>query len=99
VPPAPSDASPGPPCSSTGRGGQARRCSRDASAHGDYAGVFGAMRGRGAAVPERFLVLRDGERPRKNWPPVAGTAILLLVVAVNVRALVRALLPRSRRIP
>jgi hypothetical protein len=70
-----------------------------ASARGDYAGVVGAMRGRGAAVPERFLVLRDGERPRKNWPPVAGTAILLLVVAVNVRALVRALLPRSRRIP
>ncbi len=65
-----------------------------AAARADYGEVIAAMRSRGAHVGDRFLVLRDGERPRKRWPPVAGTAILLLVVAVNVRALLRHLLTR-----
>lgn len=65
-----------------------------APARGDYGEVVAAMRSRGAAIGDRWLVLRDGERPRKRWPPVAGAAILLLVVAVNLRALLRPLLTR-----
>jgi hypothetical protein len=44
-------------------------------------------------------VLRDGERPRRAWLPVIGSALLLVVLAINVRALVRALFlrPRERR--
>jgi hypothetical protein len=37
------------------------------------------------------LVLRDGERPRKRWLPVAGSAILALLALVNLRALVKRL--------
>ncbi|BDG06181.1 hypothetical protein [Anaeromyxobacter oryzae] len=65
-----------------------------AAARADYGEVVAAMRSRGGQVGDRFLVLRDGERPRKRWPPVAGAAILLVVVAVNGRALLRRLLTR-----
>lgn len=58
---------------------------------GDYAEAIGAMRIRGAELPDRILVLRDGERPRQRWFPVAGSAILLLLALVNLRALVKAL--------
>jgi hypothetical protein len=47
------------------------------------------MRARGATLDDRFAVLRDGERPRKKWLPVAGWAILALLAAVNLRALVK----------
>jgi hypothetical protein len=65
-----------------------------APARGDYGEVVSAMRSRGAPIGDRWLVLRDGERPRTRWPPVAGAAILLLVAAVNLRALLRSLLTR-----
>jgi hypothetical protein len=60
-----------------------------ARARGDYAEAVAALRARGASLDERWLVLRDGERPRKNWLPVAGWAILALLAAVNLRALAK----------
>jgi hypothetical protein len=58
---------------------------------GDYADAVAAMRQRGAALGERWLVLRDGERPREKWLPVAGWGILALLALVNLRALLRSL--------
>jgi hypothetical protein len=66
-----------------------------AAARADYGEVVASMRTRGAGVGDRFVVLRDGERPRKKWPAVAGAAILLLVAGINVRALARHLFTRS----
>jgi hypothetical protein len=63
-----------------------------ASARGDYAEVVAAMRARGAPLSDAWLVLRDGERPRERWLPVLGAALLLLLVAINLRALVKGLL-------
>jgi len=63
-----------------------------ARTRGDYAEVVAAMRQRGAPLSGAWLVLRDGERPRQKWLPVAGSAILLLLVAINLRALVKGLL-------
>ncbi len=60
-----------------------------ARARGDYAEAVAALRQRGAALDERWAVLRDGDRPGKKWLPVAGWAILALVAAVNLRALVK----------
>ncbi len=57
-----------------------------------YRPVADELRRRGAALPEGFAVLRDGERPRGRVLPVALSALLLAVAAVNVRALARALL-------
>ena len=57
----------------------------------EYAAAVKLMREKGAALGDGWQVLRDGERPRRSWPPVAGTALLLLVVAVNLRALLRSL--------
>jgi hypothetical protein len=60
-----------------------------ARARGDYAEAVAVLRARGASLDGRWLVLRDGERPRKKWLPVAGCAILALLAAVNLRALVK----------
>ncbi len=60
-----------------------------ARTRGDYAEAVAAMRRRGAQLDERWMVLRDGEHPRKKWLPAAGWAILALLAAVNLRALVR----------
>ncbi len=57
----------------------------------DYADAVAAMRARGVELGDRFAVLRDGERPRTRWIPVAGSAILALLAAVNLRALVKRL--------
>lgn len=62
------------------------------AARGDYAEAVAAMRLRGGAPLETFLVLRDGERPRTRWLPVLGSALLALLAAVNLRALVKRLL-------
>jgi hypothetical protein len=40
-----------------------------------------------------FRVVRDGDRPRRGAWPVVGAALLLVVLLVNLRALVRGLLP------
>jgi hypothetical protein len=47
------------------------------------------MRARGAPLEDDLLVMRGGERPRKRWLPVAGSAILPLLALVNPRALVK----------
>jgi hypothetical protein len=62
-----------------------------ASARLDYAEVVAALRRRGAPLSDAWLVLRDGERPREKWLPVLGAALLTLLVAVNLRALLKAL--------
>lgn len=61
-------------------------------ARGDYAEVVAALKARGAPLGDAWLVVRDGERPREKWLPVLGSAILLLLLAVNLRALVKHLL-------
>jgi hypothetical protein len=58
---------------------------------GDYAEAVAVMKARGAPLSGAWLVLRDGERPRQRWWPVMGAAILALLMAVNLRALVKAL--------
>lgn len=60
-----------------------------ARARGDYGEAVTAMRARGASLGDGFLVLRDGDRPRKRWIPVAASAILALLALVNARALVK----------
>jgi hypothetical protein len=62
-----------------------------ARARGDYADAVALTREKGAALDEGWLVLRDGERPRKKWLPVAGWGILALLALVNLRALLRSL--------
>ncbi len=46
----------------------------------DYAAAVAAMRAHGAPGLDGWLVLRDGERPRTRWLPVAGLAVLALLV-------------------
>lgn len=62
-----------------------------ARAVADYGEAIAAMRIRGAELGDHVRVLRDGERPRTRWLPVAGSALLLLLAAVNLRALVKSL--------
>jgi hypothetical protein len=62
-----------------------------ARSRGDYGEAVEAMRQRGAELGDAWLVLRDGDRPRARWLPVAGSAILLLLAAVNLRALLKRL--------
>jgi hypothetical protein len=62
-----------------------------ASARGDYGEVAAALRQRGAPLPDAWLVLRDGERPRQRWLPVLGAALLTVLVAINLRAHIKAL--------
>ena len=62
-----------------------------AKANPDYAEAVALMRQKGAQLGDRWLVLRDGDRPRKRWLPVLGSSILLALALVNLRALVKAL--------
>jgi hypothetical protein len=61
----------------------------------EYAGAVAIMKQKGAALGDAWLVLRDGERPLRRWLPVLGTALLLLLVAVNLRALARSFASRE----
>lgn len=65
----------------------------------DYQPMVDELKSRGSQLGDGWQVLRDGERPRRAWLPVIGSALLLVVLAINVRALVRALFlrPRERR--
>jgi hypothetical protein len=63
-----------------------------AAARADYGPVVSAIRQRGAPLGDAWLVLRDGERPGDRWLSVAGAAVLLLLLAVNLRALLKSLL-------
>jgi hypothetical protein len=58
----------------------------------DYAEVVAALKARGAPLGDAWLVLKDGERPRERALPVLGAALLMVLVAVNLRALVKNLL-------
>ena len=62
-----------------------------AKANPEYAEAVALMRQKGAQLGDRWLVLRDGDRPRKRWPPVLGSAILVALALVNLRALLQAL--------
>lgn len=62
-----------------------------ASARADYAEVVAALRRQGAPLSDAWLVLKDGERPRQRWLPVLGAALLTVLVAINLRALLKAL--------
>jgi len=57
----------------------------------DYGEAVAALRARGWEAGDRWLVLRDGERPRARWGPLLLSLLLALVAAVNARALLRAL--------
>ena len=61
----------------------------------DYAAAVGALRERGAQLGDRWLVLRDGDRPRRRWLPVAASAVLALLALVNLRALAKHLATRA----
>jgi hypothetical protein len=58
----------------------------------DYVAVVAAIRARGSALGDTWLVLRDGDRPGDRWLAVVGAGLLLLLLAVNLRALVKSLL-------
>jgi hypothetical protein len=62
-----------------------------ARARADYAEAVALLRARGADVPDGWLVLRDGERPGRRPAPVIGAALLVLLAAVNLRALAKRL--------
>jgi hypothetical protein len=57
----------------------------------DYAAAVAVMKERGAELGDRWVVLRDGDRPRGRWLPVAASAVLALLALVNLRALVKQL--------
>jgi hypothetical protein len=57
-----------------------------------YGEVVAELRRRGAAIGDRWLVLRDGERPRRQARNVILPLALLALAAVNVRALAKSLL-------
>ncbi len=57
----------------------------------DYAPFVAELRRRGWTPGERWMVLRDGERPRQRWTPPLLSLLLLAVGALNARALVRSL--------
>jgi hypothetical protein len=57
----------------------------------DYAPFVAELGRRGWVAGDRWMVLRDGERPRQRWGPPLLSLLLLAVGAANVRALVRSL--------
>jgi len=60
-------------------------------ARAKYAPVIAAMRSRGTQLGDAWLVLRDGERPRGRLLPIGASAVLLVLFAINLRALLRSL--------
>jgi hypothetical protein len=62
-----------------------------ARSRAEYAPVVSAIRARGSPLGDTWLVLRDGDRPGDRWLSVAGSALLFLLLAVNLRALVKSL--------
>ena len=47
--------------------------------------------GEGAPLQDAWLVLRDGDRPGDRWWSLGGSVVLSLLLAVNLRALVKSL--------
>lgn len=56
-----------------------------------YAPAVAEMRARGTQLGDAWLVLRDGERPRTGLLPIGGSAVLLVLLAINLRALLKSL--------
>jgi hypothetical protein len=56
-----------------------------------YAPVVAELRSRGTQLGDAWLVLKDGERPRTRWLPLGASAVLLLLLAINLRALLKRL--------
>ena len=63
----------------------------DRFARARYAPVVAEMRNRGTQLGDAWLVLRDGERPRTRLVPLGASAVLLVLFAINLRALLRRL--------
>lgn len=61
-----------------------------------YGEVARILRERGTPLGDEWQVLRDGERPRRQWLPVVGALLLAAVLALNLRALLRPILVRPR---
>lgn len=53
-------------------------------------------RERGAPLGDGWQVLRDGERPRRQWLAVVEAALLVALLAINLRALLRSALGAVR---
>lgn len=62
----------------------------------DYLPFAAELRKQGWEAGERFMVLREGERPRSSYGPPLIAAGLLALAALNVALLARRFLPRSR---
>jgi len=58
----------------------------------EYAPFVEALKQRGWNAGERWLVLRDGERPRTRWGRPLLSLLLLALAAMNLRAIGRALI-------
>jgi hypothetical protein len=58
----------------------------------DYVPFVAELRKRGWAAGDRWMVLRDGERPHGRWGAPLLSLLLLALGALNVRALARHLL-------
>jgi hypothetical protein len=58
----------------------------------DYVPFVAELKKRGWAAGDRWMVLRDGERPRGRWGAPLLSLLLLALGALNIRALVRHLL-------
>jgi hypothetical protein len=55
----------------------------------DYAPFVAELKRRGWAAGDRWMVLRDGERPRSRWGRPLLSLLLLALGALNLRALSR----------
>lgn len=55
----------------------------------DYAPFVAELRRRGWAAGDRWMVLRDGERPRSRWGRPLLSLLLVALGVLNLRALVR----------
>lgn len=67
------------------------RLMADKAARSRYAPVVAELRKQGTQLGDSWLVLRDGERPRTRYLPLGGSAVLLVLLAINLRALLRSL--------
>lgn len=65
-----------------------------ASSGAEYAPFVEELRRRGWSTGDRWMILRDGERPRERWGRPVLSALLLVVAAVNLWALRRSLASR-----
>ncbi|MFL5262638.1 MAG: hypothetical protein ACJ79L_09615 [Anaeromyxobacteraceae bacterium] len=53
----------------------------------EYAGVVAALKDRGFGAADGWAVLRDGERPRERWSRPLLSLVVIVLGAVNLRAL------------